>query len=201
MEIVFFLGVLATLTTGIVIGNRVVKPKAFVIASKRLAAGPRQLVDGEIVTLVGTVKSIDLLTAPITGRRCVALHVKAFMGSRWLTRFAMTEFILETEHGPVLVEHYPEAGMAVTAQRVKPTFEVASRFLFSQGRSWHEAKIASFEEQVIEPGDRIAVYGAIAVEATAPEGESTFRTEAQMLRLRGTPKVHVTLGHAPRTIG
>jgi hypothetical protein len=183
------LGVLTAL------GNRFVKPTAFVRARQQLALGPPKLIDGAVVTLVGKVRPIDLLTAPISGRSCVALHVKAFIGPYWVTRFAMTQFILETDQGEVIVEHFHEAGLAFPVKTFHPAYDVAERFLVAIGRMPWEAGKAHFDEIIVEPGARIAVFGIIHTTLAVPDhSEVGFRESRQVIHLQGDPRHPLAMG-------
>lgn len=195
MWALIFLGTIGGLVTAIIVGNARSKPRAFLEAQRQLALGPPKLVDGAVVTLVGTVKPIDLLTAPISRRSCVALHVKAFMGAEWLTRFAMTRFVLATDQGDVVVEHFPEAKLALPILRLQPPYDVAERFLTGVGRSPFLAIKAVFEEQVVEPGDRVAVYGVVRTELEVPDGgEVGFRDSKTVVRLTGDASHPLAMG-------
>ena len=195
MWALIFFGTIGGLTIATWLGNKLVKPVSVVAARRQLAKGPPQLVDGAVVTLTGTVKPIDLLTAPISRRSCVALHVKAFIGPTWLTRFAMTRFVLQTDQGDVFVEHFPDAALALPILKLQPPYDVAEQFLRGIGRMPWEAGKARFEEMVIEPGDRIAVFGVVRTELEVPEaGEIGFRDSKQVVRLTGDPRHPMALG-------
>lgn len=188
-------GGLAVLTY---LGNKYTRPTAFVKARAQLAQGKHELVDGAVVTLVGVVQPIDLLTAPLTGRKCVALHVKAFLGPHWLTRFAMTRFVLATDQGEVFVEHWPEPALGFTATKVSPAYDIAARFLQGIGYMPWDAARATFEEIAIEPGARIAVHGVIRTELAKPGdpdlGELGFREVHTIVKLVGDPKHPLAMG-------
>ncbi|MCX5747082.1 MAG: hypothetical protein NT062_31820 [Proteobacteria bacterium] len=188
------LGIVGLLVTGAVVGNSVAKSRAYVVARKRLRSAPQELVDGALVTLIGKVRAIETHPAPISGRPCVAVHVKAFMGPTWLTRFAMTRFILETPHGEIFVERVDEAGLALPAQRIRPRYEISHRYLVPLGRTLAEASCATFEETIVEVGATVAVYGVVATELAPPSGEVGFRDSNRVVCLRGTPTVQLTIG-------
>ncbi len=195
MWALIILGTMGGLGLLTALGNRLVKPTSFVRARQQLALGPPQLVDGAVVTLTGTVRPIDVLTAPISGRPCVALHVKAFIGPYWCTRFAMTQFVLETDQGEVIVEHFQEAGLAFDTKTYHPAYEVAERFLVAIGRMPWEARKAHFDEIVVEPGMRIAVFGVIQTTLAVPDaGEIGFRESRQVIHLRGDPRHPLAMG-------
>lgn len=198
MWLVIALGTFGGLGVLTYLGNRFTRPTAFVRAKAQLAVGAPELVDGAVVTLVGVVQPIDLLTAPISGTRCVALHVKAFIGPHWLTRFAMTRFVLATEQGDVFVEHWPEAALGFTPKKRRPTYEIAARFLGGIGYMPWDAARATFEEIAIEPGQRIAVCGVVQTELAKPgdpdAGELGFRDVHQIIRLTGQPHYPLAMG-------
>jgi len=192
----FFVGCVVVLTTGVWFGNRVVKSRMHARAQRLLATGPQDFVDGAVITAVGTVKSRRTLVAPISGRTCVAYHLKAWMGPAWFTRVDMVEFVLETPHGEIIVEPWPDAGFALPITELRPTYSVARDYLIAQGRTIREASNASFEEMVVEVGAKIAVYGVVHAELASPstDREVGFRDDARIIRLRGAPAHPLSIG-------
>ncbi|MBA3540983.1 MAG: hypothetical protein H0T79_15335 [Deltaproteobacteria bacterium] len=199
LELLIFVAVLSAIGVGATVGNKLSKPTSHLVARRRLRAGPPELVDGAVVTLVGTVRAKDLLTAPLSQRPCVVLHVKTFIGPIWFTRFAMTEFVLETEHGEVIIEHFPNAGLALPVRRIhNPSFERAEHYLVGAGRSAWEVGRAVFDEIVVEPGMKISVYGVVRVDFAPPSMgvELGFRDTTRVLRLVGSTAHPLAIGTA-----
>lgn len=193
----FIAGVAAVLASAW-IGNRVVKSRMHAQAARLIAAGPQDFVDGAVLTAVGTVRARRTLTAPISQRPCLAYHLKAWMGPAWFTRTDMVEFVLETPHGDILVEPWPDAGFALPIAHLRPTYSVAKAYLVAQGRTIREASNATFEEMVVEVGTKIAVYGVVHTELAPPSTsrELGFRDDERIIRLRGTPAHPLSIGLA-----
>src|SRR5690242_811930 len=82
-------------------------------ARRRLRSASRELVDGSVVTLTGTIAAVETIEAPLSGRTVVAFATSAriYAGSGRSRRvvdevFALDakDFILETKDGRVHVE-------------------------------------------------------------------------------------------------
>ena len=173
-------------------------------AARRLARAPRTFIEGEVVTLVGKVRSrTDTLVAPLSGRPCVAFeaHACLYRGRERGESFAergTTAFELDTRDGVVTVESSDDEALTfalVPIPIIPRRLEREQAFLEARGRSGLEASTAGFEEIVVEPGDEIAVQGVATVEHPADEpGERGYRDAAKRIRLVAHPQHPLTIG-------
>lgn len=169
-------------------------------ARKRLRGAPRELVDGAVVTLTGTVAATSTLTAPLSGRTVVAFassariyegHGRQRRVVDRLIEVEMVDFVLETREGAIHVEGVnPELEYA-PEPLIPRKIDREQTFLRAHGRSVH-ARDAGFDEVAIEPGMKISVHGALRVEATP--GEATYRETARKIVLAAPPGHPLTIG-------
>lgn len=172
-------------------------------ARKRLRRASRELVEGAVVTLTGTVRAKgELVTGPLSGREGVAFLVTArifgpeiqYMRSRpvvdRLQRREIREFILETKDGPIeiepgdaLIEYAPEP-------LIPRKIEREQAFLRASGSDVH-AKDAGFDEVVIQPGMKVSVHGAVHFEV-APS-DAGYRETGRRVILSAPPDHPLTI--------
>ena len=170
---------------------------------KRLRNATRELVEGAVVTLTGTVRAKgDLVTGPLSGREGVAFLASAriygpathHMRSRPIVdhvqRQEAHEFVLETKDGPIEIEP-GEALIEYTPEPLIPRkIEREQAFLRAAGSNVH-AKDAGFDEVVIQPGMKISVLGAVHFEV-AP-GDGGYRETGRRVILSAPPDHPVTI--------
>lgn len=173
-------------------------------ARKRMREASRELVEGAVVTLTGTVRAKgDLVTGPLSGRAGVAYfsiariygpathHMRSRPIVDQLQRREIREFVLETKDGPIEVE----PGDALIEYAPEPLIprkiEREQAFLQASGSAVH-AKDAGFDEVVIQPGMKISVHGAVHFEA-AP-AEAGYRETGRRVILSAAPDHPVTIG-------
>ncbi|MEP6866435.1 MAG: hypothetical protein ABJE66_37805 [Deltaproteobacteria bacterium] len=165
--------------------------------SQRLGT-PDRIEDHGLVTLRGTVKQLGTpLTAPLTGRGCVAYRAtgRTFtkVGHRKEvdaeeTETAMTPFVLVTKHGEVTVDgttcELPTRSEPIIPRKLELEQKFMKRVMLIGS-----ADTAGFDEIVVKPGMKIAVYGVVREEVTSSGGETGFREAPKQLRISGEPIV------------
>ena len=170
---------------------------------KRMRGASRELVEGAVVTLTGTVRAKGaLVTGPLSGREGVAFLASARIfgaGGSYtrarpvvdqMQRQETREFVLETKDGPIevepgdaLIEYAPEPLIPRKIDREQA-------FLLAAGSNVH-AKDAGFDEVVIQPGMKISVHGAVHFEV-AP-GDGGYRETGRRVILSAAPDHPVTI--------
>ena len=169
-------------------------------ARQRLARGTAKIGDREIVTVVGKVRPLEELEAPLSGRTCVAFEsiARIYDGRNYLGQVverAMVNFELETADGLVRVEG-EQAEVALDPSPLIPRkIEREAKFLASHSRSPEYARGAGFDEVVIQEGDKVAVQG-MAVLEQSPEGERGYRDAPLRVRIVAHPEHPLTIGKA-----
>lgn len=171
-------------------------------ARKRLRDGADKLADGEPVTLRGTVRALEpLLEAPLSGKPCVAFeaHLKIFEmhgRNRILVddayQLKLASFVLETAHGPVIVEgEFAELEMPAVPL-IPRKLERERAFARAHGKTEVSLRAASTEELVVEPGSKVAVHGVVRFEAN-PDADAGYRDAPPRVRLIGHDKHPLTI--------
>jgi hypothetical protein len=168
-------------------------------ARRRLARGVQRIAEGEVVTLVGTVRQLgDLVEAPLSGRACIAYDA-AYLTPRGsnptvIHQRSMTAFELVTADGPVLVEQTETLDVALPVIPVIPRkLGREQGFLERHSRSPGDAAGSTAEEAIVEPGDKIAVQGVVVLDAV-DHGDHGYRDAPTRVRLVGHPKHPLTIG-------
>jgi hypothetical protein len=165
------------------------------LVDRRLAR-PARLVDNELVTLIGVVRAAGAtLTAPLSGRTCVAYraHARIVAGSERPdapigaaepgvtaepTEVEHVSFTLETANGPIGIDG-ERLELAVTPERVVPAQPGRELALLERHDLAALHHKAGFDEIAIEPGAKIAMRGLLRFEVDAlAAGERGYREEA-----------------------
>jgi hypothetical protein len=166
-----------------------------VARSRRLARGTTPIADREVVTVEGTVTATaSSLTAPLSGRSCVAYHAVAtlYRVQRHQDRIPLgtidehrlTPFDLEIARGGETVTI--DGDRAELADLPRPLIprklDLEQRFVSRHGHPPELARYGGFEEAVISVGDRICVQGLAVVEAHAG-ADQLYRDGARRIRI------------------
>lgn len=170
-------------------------------ARKRLATGNRRIADGELVTVIGKVRALGRLEAPLSGRPCVAFEAVAQLKSQGvvtdrLVDNAMTPFELVTADGVILVDGIRvDFGLAATPI-IPRRIEREQRFLSARDFHPAAARTTSFDEIAVADGDTISVHGMAVVEAAPAAAERGYRDSALRVRIVAHPKHPLTIAGA-----
>ncbi len=184
--------VVAAVVAGVTgVTNAVFGPRAR--ARRRLQRGARQIADREIVTLVGKVRVLDALVAPLSGRDCVAYEAcgrlyegegRSRMLSRQVVDAQMTTFELVIGDDIVTVEG-ERAEIALPLVPVIPRkLEREVRFLQAHEVPVELVTHGGFDEAVVENGDTIAVQGMAIVELASHSTSERGYRDAPPQRVR-----------------
>lgn len=197
MSIIFFLAAAIAALIGAV-HTAIYGPRAK--ARKRLREASRELVDGAVVTLTGTIAAVETLEAPLSGRTVVAFasNARIYEGVGKHRRLVeevfeveSKDFILETKDGLIHVESTKPA-LALPAEPLIPRkIELEQRYLVERGKTAH-ARDAGFDEIVITAGMKVSVHGAVRFEAVP--GEATYRETGKKIILSAPPGHPLTIG-------
>jgi len=163
--------------------------------------------DGARVKVTGVVRAIEPLTAPLSGRACVAFRARAEIptlgGATYPTpiqnRFELLEMspftIDRGTDGTVLVDgSHSLLDLPVVTDTVA---ELCEKFLVGRGLTVRDASSARFEETILEAGMTVTVTGLLQHDvATAPSAaERDFRAaHAPTLRLTGNAEHPLAIG-------
>lgn len=170
-------------------------------ARRRLREASRELVDGAVVTLTGTVVARSkLIEAPLSGRDGVAFSSSARVYTQGkpptlvaqITDAMMVEFELVTKSGKIVVEDSVLLIEFPPEPIIPRKIEREQRFLDEHGYPHIHAGTAGFDEVVITAGMKISAHGAVRFEA-AP-GESTYRETGKKIVLTAPPGHPLTIG-------
>ncbi|MBC7976938.1 MAG: hypothetical protein H7138_18335 [Myxococcales bacterium] len=120
--------------------------------------------EGDRVKLVGHLVALEPLSAPMTGRDCVAYSVMARDGFETTVIDAVVMFAIDDGSGHAIV-HCGRAGAAITldlhpgpyGHGIFKTFR--SEAMPGPGKRGHGGEVLS--ESVLLPGDRVAVFGEV----------------------------------------
>jgi hypothetical protein len=178
-------------------------------ALRALRSGSPTLADHSLATVTGKVRpAATALTAPLSGRRCIAYRAVARIYETRASRVSlvgqkrnliaeiaearMVSFELDTVHGIVIVDG-DEPNLVVPAVPVIPRkIGREGSFLAAHGTSPHETRTAGFDEVIVEPGDKISVHGLVVVEADPNVGN--YREVGQRYRIIADPDHPLTIG-------
>jgi hypothetical protein len=199
----FIVGVLVGCVRGIrAVHARLTGPVA---RTRRLARGTTAIVDREVVTVEGTVRTTaTALTAPLSGRPCVAYHAVAtlydvVLGSRLIVgkidehRLMPFELVLERDGGTVTIDG-DRAELAEAPRPLIPRkIELEEDFVARHDRPAELARYGGFEEAVIAVGDRVRVQGLALAEADAVAAQ-LYRDGAPRIRIVAHPEHPLTIG-------
>jgi hypothetical protein len=171
--------------------------------TRQLRATPRRAIatlgEGTSAKIVGTVRAVQVMSAPITGRPCVYWRVVV---SEWRTssdsdgkdtsgyasildRRDGVPFLVEDGTGRALVEP-ADAAVHLVADAQDHGGERARMLLARHGVSPGSGNLR-YSEAVIEPGEVVAVAGA-GVREPDPEGVGgSYRDAPTRLRIAASP--------------
>jgi hypothetical protein len=176
-----------------------------VARAKRLARVTTVIADRELVTVEGTViATATALTAPLSGRPCVAYHAVAMLyrvqgGERILfgtiNEHRLTPFELEVERGgETLLIDGDRAELVEPPRPLIPRkLELEQRFVARHDQPAELARYGGFEEAVIAIGDRVRVQGLALAEAHST-AEQLYRDGAQRIRIVAHTAHPLTIG-------
>ena len=199
--------VIAILTGTISVGSAIltglIGPRAR--ARRRLRQPTVTLADREVVTLVGKVQALDaVLTAPLSGRDCVAFEATAMLYGVQRTAYmkasgavlqrSMTAFALVTDSMRVIVDG-ESAEIALSSVPIIPrSIDRELQFLELHGHGMKFVKNSIFGEAVVLVGDRITVQGMAVVEYVHDDPERGYRDAPTRVRLVAHPQHPLTIG-------
>jgi hypothetical protein len=184
-------------------------------AKQRLRKGSTNVVDGEVVTLVGRVRPLERhLEAPLSGRTCVAFEASARLYDsqvgnapplyrETVVERAMVPFELVTSEGPVLVDG-TSAEVALPAVPLIPRrLEREVAFLEAHARSAQYALTTTFDEVIAGEGDKLAVHGRAIVEQVPNDTAERGYRDAAPTRVRIVAHENhpLTIGTPNKVIG
>ena len=177
--------------------------------ARRLARGTTEIADREVVTIEGTVRATTpALTAPLSGRPCVAYHAVATLyevrrGEHLLigtiNEHRLTPFEVELERdgdgeGEKITIDGDRAELAEAPRPLIPRkLELEQRFVARHDQPAELARYGGFEEAVIAVGDRVRVQGMAIAEAHAAT-EQLYRDGARRIRIVAHAAHPLTIG-------
>ena len=176
-------------------------------ARRRLAAGTSTVADRSIVTLTGTVRSAAApLTAPLSGRSCVAYHsVATLYDTRprhrrvvaTIEEARLTGFELElTRDGTVVMIDGDRADLVEHPSPIVPRdLGAEQRFVMRHGHPVELVRGGGFEEATVALGDQVRVQGLALIEAHPP-AEQGYRDGVMQIRIVAHAAHPLTIGRA-----
>lgn len=193
------MGIVASISFIGWIGHLVFGPRA--VARRRLKHGVAALVEGELVTVTGTVRSIrEPLIAPLSGKPCAAYesHIRHGFGLHNdpvdIFERKLVPFELETRHGLVLVDG-TDAEIALTSTPIIPRkLEREVAFLAKHEHKLTWRREARPEEISIELGCEVSVQGIVIVDLSPSAGERGFRDAPSQMRIIAHASHPLTIG-------
>jgi hypothetical protein len=170
----------------------------------RLAQATTAIGDREVVTVEGTVCAPSTpLTAPLSGRSCVAYHAVAklyrveartttLLGT--IDEHRLVPFDLESAGGGTVTIDGDRAELAELPRPLIPRkLDLERSFLGRHRQPAELARRSGFEEAVIAIGDRIRVQGLALVESHEVR-EQLYRDDARRTRIVAHPAHPLTIG-------
>jgi hypothetical protein len=146
-----------------------------------------RLVDGELVTITGTVRAAGaVIEAPLSGRACVFHRSRARLFARGAAGHLVAEpteqdarpFLVDTPHGAVRVDE-AELALELPPSLVVPRDTPGQRAFVARHSDAADPSTA-FDEVVIAPGDKVTLRGVVRVEIDPVQaGERGYRDGAQ----------------------
>ena len=176
------------------------------IRAKMLAA-PRTFEDNALVTLTGTTKLIgDPLTAPLSGRSCIAFRATArtYKNQRRgkmseidqeVTEMVMTPFVLVTDNEEILVDG-DVCELPIRSAPIIPRKLDRERDFMIKAALIGLPKDAGFDEVVIAAGAKVMVHGIARKELAESGGETGFREAPTKIRITGDQNNLITIDFA-----
>jgi hypothetical protein len=173
--------------------------------ARKLAQGTTAIADREVATVEGTVCAPAApLTAPLSGRSCVAYHAVATLyrvelGKRipvsTIEEHRLTPFALEiTRGGETVTIDGDRAELAELPRPLIPRkLDLERSFVARHSQPPALARDSGFEEVVIAVGDRIRVQGLALVEAHEA-AEQLYRDGVLRVRIVAHPGHPLTIG-------
>ncbi len=156
--------------------------------------------DGAFVRIVGTVRPMSTVTAPLSGRACVAYRTTittevVVFGTTTKHEtsevFDMAPFVIERPEGPVVVD----GSYAQLHLPPLPWNQLSSnnreRFVMSRGLNIREAARSEFTETVIEAGMQVCVAGCVVTDGGGPGAQ--YRAPTSQPRLIGNAQAPILI--------
>lgn len=164
-----------------------------------------QTVDGSMVRAVGTVRMLQQLVAPLSGRPCVAYRTVCKLREAVATHSEAAAGELVQEQTVMFALDRPgESSIVVDGSYVRldmpslpySAMDGAAReaFLTARGVSIRYAQYADWSEQIIEVGSQIAVAGTVMHDAGGA-GEM-YRDGSTQIRMAGNPQFPLMITRA-----
>lgn len=165
--------------------------------------------EGSVVRVTGTVRVLEPLTAPLSGKPC-AVYCARVDATNWIVRGAARRGLREvTGVSPFLVDRGPEGTVLVDGSHAvldvpahslhKGDWQRQEQFMLANGVPVKERSRARFEEMLVEDGARVSVAGLIMLDpAEAPGAEERAFRDAPppSLRLTGNVDHPLAIGRA-----
>ena len=114
------------------------------------------------VKIVGVVKPIQTLIAPLSRRPCIAYWIELKLGQTTYRRFAVMPFVIADETGSALVDirnSLPELGLATQSFAGGSIFKMLHVAQYPGLAELGFQKAEATVERILEPDERAVVYG------------------------------------------
>ena len=176
-----------------------------VARARRLARVTTVIADRELVTVEGTVTTTaTVLTAPLSGRPCVAYHAVAMLyrvqrgnvipvGTIDEHRLTPFELKLERDGETLLIDGDRAELVEPPGPLIPRKLELEQRFVARHDQPAELARHSGFEEAVIAIGDRVRVQGMALSEAHSAT-DQLYRDGAQRIRIVAHTAHPLTIG-------
>lgn len=163
------------------------------------------IADREVVTVVGVVRALGELVAPLSGAICVAHVSRAvilpdrgprdpFAQNQEIVESKLVPFELVTAAGIVRIEG-PEFELVMPTEPLIPRkLDREIEFLITHGSDPGVARRTGFDEARVEPGAKISVHGMAIVEIEPTADERGFREAPSRIRLVAHDNHPLTIG-------
>ncbi len=165
--------------------------------------------EGSVVHVVGRVRALNTLVAPLSGVTCVMASSRITLRARMLRNVAATHaltrlraFVIEREGQPDVLIDGPHVRLSIPPVKLRwVAGEVAEAFLRACKLSPDHTNGAHYDEMALVPGARVSAAGLLIqdIDDAPPEDERTFRAGPRIqLRLAGDAERPVLIVDAER---
>lgn len=170
------------------------------LAEARLDSGLGKFADGDVTTLIGTVRAAGAtLEAPVSGKQCVAYQARARISlgntemSEPVVRVEIVPFELETKQGVVLVDAEAAELLFPIVPLIPRRVEREAEFAKSLGIE-AAMRDVSCDEICVAVGRKVAVHGVVSIEVTPAGDDANYRQAARKTRIVSHPAHQLTIG-------
>ncbi|CAN5718305.1 hypothetical protein BH11MYX2_BH11MYX2_29190 [soil metagenome] len=176
------------------------------VAALPVMTAQAPVADGSMVRVIGTVRMLEQLVAPLSGRPCVAYRTVCKLQEAVGTHGAQSSGALVQEQATMFaLDRQGDSSVLIDGSHLRldlPSLAYGAmagaareQFLISRGISIRYATYANWTEQIVEAGTQISVAGTVMHDGSGA-GEMYRDTGAPQVRMVGNAQYPLTINRA-----